>query len=103
MEITTIESKTFERMLSEFERFTGRMEQLCHLHADKDIGQWLDNQDVCRLLGISPRTLQTLRDTGRLAYTRISHKIYYKPADVEKMLPVVEDRRSRAKHKGKQI
>lgn len=25
-------------------------------------GDWLDNQDVCQILNISPRTLQTLRD-----------------------------------------
>ena len=28
----------------------------------------MDNQDVCLRLDISPRTLQTLRDTGRLAF-----------------------------------
>ena len=27
-------------------------------------GDWLDNQDVCQMLNISPRTLQTLRDNG---------------------------------------
>lgn len=31
----------------------------------------MDNQDVCLRLDISPRTLQTLRDTGRLAFTQI--------------------------------
>ena len=31
----------------------------------------MDNQDVCLRLDISPRTLQTLRDTGRLAFTQL--------------------------------
>ena len=31
---------------------------------DKGLGDWLDNQDVCQMLNISPRTLQTLRDNG---------------------------------------
>lgn len=31
----------------------------------------MDNQDVCLRLDISPRTLQTLRDTGRLAFAQI--------------------------------
>ena len=35
---------------------------------------------------ISPRTLQTLRDTGRLAFTQIQRKIYYRPEDVEKLM-----------------
>ena len=42
----------------------------------------MDNQDVCLRLDISPRTLQTLRDTGRLAFTQI----YYRPEDVEKLM-----------------
>ena len=46
----------------------------------------MDNQDVCLRLDISPRTLQTLRDTGRLAFTQIPRKIYYRPDDVEKLM-----------------
>ena len=42
----------------------------------------MDSQDVCVLLNISPRTLQTLRDSGRLAYSQINHKTYYLPEDV---------------------
>ena len=103
MEIINIEAQTFEAMLSKFESFATRMEKLCRLHGDRDISEWLDNQDVCLLLNISPRTLQTLRDNGTLAYTQISHKTYYKPEDVEKIVPVVEDRRKQAKRKEKQI
>jgi len=103
MDIVNIEAGTFEAMLSKFESFAKRMEHLCRQNGDRDISEWLDNQDVCLLLKISPRTLQTLRDNGTLAYTQISHKTYYKPADVEKILPVVEEKRKLAKYKGKQI
>lgn len=102
-QIINIESKTFEAMLSKFERFVDRMEALCRLHADKEIGQWLDNQDVCLLLNISPRTLQTLRDNRTLVFSRINHKIFYKAEDVEKIVPVVEDKRRQAKYKKKTI
>lgn len=103
MEIVNIESKTFERMLSKFESFAQRMESLCQLYGNKDISDWLDNQDVCLLLNISPRTLQTLRDNGTLAFSRINHKIFYKSADVEKIVPLVEDKRKEAKYKNKKI
>ena len=33
--------------------------------------------------------LQTLRDTGKLAYSQIQHKIYYKAEDVEKLVTYV--------------
>ncbi|MFV0268436.1 MAG: helix-turn-helix domain-containing protein [Draconibacterium sp.] len=103
MEIVNIDAKTFERMLSKFESFTERIEQLYRLHGTRYISEWLDNQDVCLLLKISPRTLQTLRDNGTLAFSRINHKIYYKPEDVEKIVPVVEDKRKQAAYKGKQV
>lgn len=99
MDIVNIEAKTFEAMLSKFESFAVRMEHLCRLHSDKDMKEWLDNQDVCLLLNISPRTLQTFRDNGTLAYSQINHKIYYKPADVERILPLVEKKRKQVAYK----
>ncbi len=103
MEIVNIEAKTFETMLSTVDNFAKRMEHLCRQHGGGDSTQWMDNQEVCQLLNISPRTLQTLRDNGTLAYSQISHKTYYKPEDVQKILPVVEEKRKQAKYKGKRI
>lgn len=100
-QIVNMEAKTFEAMLSKFEVFAERLEALCRLYGNKDSSQWLDSQDVCLLLKISPRTLQSLRDKGVLAYTQISHKIYYKPADIEKILPWMEEKNRQAKYKGK--
>ena len=54
---------------------------------------WLDHQDVCLKLKISKRTLQTLRDNGTLAYTKIGNRTYYLPEDVERIVTKVEDRR----------
>lgn len=47
---------------------------------------WFDNQDVMELLKISPRTLQNMRDTKVLPYSKVGGKIYYKASDVEKIL-----------------
>ena len=49
--------------------------------------------DVCLRLDISSRTLQTLRDTGRLAFTQVQRKFYYKPEDVERLMTYVGMRR----------
>jgi hypothetical protein len=86
MEIVNIDAKTFDTMLSKFESFAKRMEHLCRLHGDRNMSEWLDNQDVCLLLNISKRTLQTYRDNGTLPYSQIGHKMYYKPEDVEQVL-----------------
>ena len=43
--------------VSQMKAMTGR-------GTDKRLGEWLDNQDVCQILNISPKTLQTLRQNG---------------------------------------
>lgn len=101
MEIVSIERQVFERMVAKFEAYVRRVDEICRDNSEKRMGGWLDNQDVCRMLDISPRTLQTLRDNGTLAYSQICHKTYYKPEDVERILPVVEDRRKDARYRGK--
>ena len=93
MGIVNVESRTFERMLARFEEFARRMDALCHAHRIGELEPWLDNQQVCQLLNISKRTLQTLRGNGSLSYTQINHKIYYRSEDVWSFLAVLEVRR----------
>ena len=55
MEIVSIERKTFEELVAKFDRFVCRMDAICHRHGEKKMSEWMDNQDVCRMLNISPR------------------------------------------------
>ena len=92
MEVISIERSTYEELLTSFNSFVLQMKAMAGRGTDKRHGEWLDNQDVCQMLNISPRTLQTLRDNGTLAYSQINHKVYYKPEDVESILHVVAGR-----------
>jgi len=69
MEVISIERSTYEELLTSFNSFVAQMRALADRGTDKGLGDWLDNQDVCQMLNISPRTLQTLRDNGTLAYS----------------------------------
>ncbi len=89
MNIINVEARTFEAMLSRFEAVAARIESLCRENGDKAMEQWLGNEDVCRLLDISPRTLQSYRDCGRIPFSRIGHKMYYKPADIARLKPLI--------------
>jgi hypothetical protein len=113
MEVISIERSTYEvidfvaslveELLTSFNSFVLQMKAMAGRGADKRLGEWLDrsnlfaclskNQDVCQILNISPRTLQTLRQNGTLAYSQIEHKTYYKPEDVELIIPLVEVRK----------
>lgn len=48
--------------------------------------KYLTNRDVSELLHISERTLQDLRDSGKIAYIQISGKVLYKESDVKRLL-----------------
>ena len=93
MEVISIERSTYEELLTSFNSFVLQMKAMAGRGTDKRLGEWLDNQDVCQILNISPRTLQTLRQNGTLAYSQIEHKTYYKPEDVERIIPLVEVRK----------
>ena len=85
MEVVTIEKRTFFYICERFTEFAKRIESLYSTHTQK-VGNWLDSQEVCLLLGFSKRTLQYYRSSGRLAYSQIGSKIYYKSADIEKII-----------------
>jgi len=97
MEVISIERSTYEELLTSFNNFVTKMKEMASRGNDKRLGDWLDNQDVCQMLNISPRTLQTLRDNGTLAYSQINHKVYYKLKDVEGILYVVDGRDKNSK------
>ena len=98
MEIVSIEKRTFETMVVKFDRFVRRMDAICHRHGEKTMSEWMDNQ-----VNISPRTLQTLRDNGTLAFSQINHKTYYRPEDVQRIVSNVEDMRKDGRFKGRTI
>ncbi len=86
MEIISIEARTYEAMMAKFDSFTRRVESMCNRQRDIGLKPWLDNQDVCQMLGITKRTLQTYRERGLIPFSRIRHKILYRPEDVEQLL-----------------
>ena len=97
MEVISIERSTYEELMTNFNSFVTKMKEMASRGNDKGLGDWIDNQDVCQMLNISPRTLQTLRDNGTLAYSQINRKVYYKHEDVESILRFVTDREKESK------
>ena len=81
MEVLIFQKEAFEEMAAKFSRFS---------EGGKSLNRWMDNQEVCQQLNISPRTLQTLCDNGTLAYSQINHKVFYRPEDVLRIVKPVE-------------
>lgn len=84
MEIVAIEKRTFLLMKEKLKEFSIQIQEICGKNKRKD--EWLDNQDVCQLLKISKRTLQTYRDNETLSYSQIGYKCYYKKTDLKRLI-----------------
>lgn len=53
---------------------------------EKFSDRWIDGQEVMLTLHISKRTLQSLRDTNVLPFSRINGKFFYKVSDIDQLL-----------------
>ena len=57
MEIVNIEKDAYEKFAGKFDHFVKKMMEMGKRGSDKRLGEWMDNQEVCDRLRISPRTL----------------------------------------------
>jgi hypothetical protein len=48
--------------------------------------EFVDNVDFIKLMNISKRTAQAWRDEGKISFSQVGGKIYYKMSDVQVML-----------------
>jgi len=48
--------------------------------------KWYVTEEVCKLINVSKRTLQKMRDSKTIRFTQSGKKIYYKASDIEKYL-----------------
>ncbi len=86
MEIISMDIRTFDSLFSRIREIEEQSAGLSRKHQDIGLKRWLDNEDVCNILGISKRTLQTYRDKGLLPFSRIRNKLFYRPDDIEFLL-----------------
>jgi hypothetical protein len=80
-----MDAALFDLLLNKLHRLVNEATKIRN-GKDAILETWLDGQEVCEIIGISKRTLQTLRDTGKIAFTMIEHKIYYRPKDVAALI-----------------
>jgi len=83
MEYVIIEKETFERLTAEIRQLSDRVERLDRKSKDRHLLKWLNGEEVCELLHISERTLQTLRSLHKIGYAQVGHKFMYRPDEVE--------------------
>lgn len=98
MEFVCIEAKTFMEMNEALEAIARRVHETCG-GSTRGMDEWIDNQEACTLMDVSPRKMLQLRRSGSIPYSYIDRKVYYKRQDIirfmeaEKMRPVLNGER----------
>ncbi|MFH1081433.1 MAG: helix-turn-helix domain-containing protein [Pseudomonadota bacterium] len=73
------------KIFAEIRESLRRIEE--HLNVPNNIERnWLDPQQICQMLNISKRTLDSYRAQGIFPYSRIGGKVFYRLSDVEDYL-----------------
>ena len=70
MEFVCIEAKTFMEMNEALEPVVSGMDD------------WIDNQEACMLMDVSPGKMLQLRRSSAIPYSHIDRKVYYKRQDI---------------------
>lgn len=88
MEIVCIDLHACELLKRQIGKLTFEVAALKELYCTNPRDGWMDSADVCRTLGISKRTLQTWRNNGKIPYTMLGGKVYFKESDINELLQV---------------
>lgn len=93
MEVITMESDTYKRLMSKIEQIADFVAE-AKLPSEEKEEAWLDSNQLTDALGISTRTLQRLRDDNLISYSMLRGRCMHKLSEVERCL---EERTIRCK------
>jgi len=85
-QIVCVEFSTWESLKRNIGRLTSEVAVLKEVYCPNPRDGWMDSADVCRALDISKRTLQTWRNSGKVPFSMLGGKVYYRNADINDLL-----------------
>ena len=85
MEFVCIEAKAFMEMNEALEAVEKKMRETCG-EGICSMDDWIDNQEACMLMNVSPRKLLQLRRSRIIPYSHIDRKVYYRRQEIIRYL-----------------
>lgn len=80
MDYLNQQSEEVRQALSSLDRIALVLRQAAENYSPSIQGErYMTGEEVCEYLHISPRTLQTLRDTRQITYTAVSDRVFLYP------------------------
>lgn len=88
MEIITFESSAYKELVGRIDMISAYIEKQEKRREQQanDTEVWLTTRQVMAMLNISQRTLQRMRDSGRIAYSFAGHNCRYHIEEVERFI-----------------
>ena len=82
MEAIILSAQQYKELVNRLDALNKRLE----VKQKSPNDTFLDNQEFLQLMNISKRTAQSWRDEGKVSFSQIGSKIYYRMSDVQKLL-----------------
>lgn len=82
MEAVILTKEQHQQIIDRLDLITTRLDKALKPASER----YLDNAEFIQLLKISKRTSQTWRDEGKISFSQVGAKIYYKFSDVELLI-----------------
>ncbi|WP_308600434.1 helix-turn-helix domain-containing protein [uncultured Dysgonomonas sp.] len=86
MDIAAIEKESFDSFKKKLEQIASLVPKLPSNSSLFIEQEWIEGKELATFLNISPRRLQFLRESGKLSFSTIGKKIYYRISEVKLLL-----------------
>jgi len=86
MEVITIETQAFKDLMAKINKIAKFVAEHAKEGEQSANDGWVDSYEVCTFLKVSEKTLQRLRASKTIAYSRIRGKNYYRLSEIKRLM-----------------
>lgn len=86
MDLIAIEKESFDSFKKKLERIASLVPKVPSANTLFIEQEWIERKELAASLNLSPRRLQHLRESGKLSFSTIGKKIYYRISEVKVLL-----------------
>jgi transcription initiation factor IIE alpha subunit len=86
MEVITIETQVFKELMAKINTIAKFVASIQAKADETPEDGWVDSYEVCTFLKISAKTLQRLRKTNSVTFSRIRGKNFYKISEIWRLM-----------------
>ena len=86
MEYIAIDKELYNEIVATVSTASQEISAEYKIYKENVSSEWIENDELSRLLALSKRQLKGYRERGLLGYTMVGNKIYYKRREVERFI-----------------